>query len=281
LSGSRAAWSLTTESGDDSTISGEGEKKGYRFFKIKSTGVNANGGRELALGGLEFYGTVCAAHDSGDTNLLQYLDGIISSDRSSEGIRRFLRHIRSQDSTDDESLSQFMWPKKLSPGASPVVCDVTSSQTQEVSAAVHESGETNQPNEDPNLVPPSAKWTRAAVSEMAIEPQQRGRPSAPQPSGQQLQQSSGDDNSNDSATKTVLDKASNPIVADTIPSIERMHHHHHAHSALGFLDQSAGADLSRSQTTVCLLHLLFKDVLAYAVTCVSSQVSSSFMLPDR
>ncbi|KAF8561852.1 hypothetical protein P879_10901 [Paragonimus westermani] len=81
LSGSRGTWKLHTSptfksphnvdtSSTDRPITysdmeaAEQQLKGWRFFKIQSTGPNSNGGRELALGGLEFYGTVHCAHES-------------------------------------------------------------------------------------------------------------------------------------------------------------------------------------------------------------------------
>lgn len=53
----------------DGTSTDTGQK-GYRFFKIQSTGANSSGGSELAIGGLEFYGTVCATHESVSVSLL-------------------------------------------------------------------------------------------------------------------------------------------------------------------------------------------------------------------
>ncbi|KAF5405350.1 hypothetical protein PHET_01042 [Paragonimus heterotremus] len=80
LSGSRGTWKLHTSTFKspyyvdtsltersqtcDNTEAAEQQPKGWRFFKIQSTGPNSNGGRELALGGLEFYGTVHFAHES-------------------------------------------------------------------------------------------------------------------------------------------------------------------------------------------------------------------------
>ncbi|CAL8107730.1 unnamed protein product [Calicophoron daubneyi] len=87
LSGSRATWVLESlprqtktnltpdtsntsrrkHSGSDSyrdTIVTESSSRGWRFFKIQLTGPNANDGKELAIGGLEFYGTVCGVHES-------------------------------------------------------------------------------------------------------------------------------------------------------------------------------------------------------------------------
>ncbi|XP_018649274.1 hypothetical protein Smp_169180 [Schistosoma mansoni] len=76
VSGSRATWSINSYHNNynsnkaetiSSTLNTACTKKsirGWRFFKIQTTGTNANGGKQLALGGLEFYGNVYSVHDS-------------------------------------------------------------------------------------------------------------------------------------------------------------------------------------------------------------------------
>ncbi|CAH8834422.1 unnamed protein product [Trichobilharzia szidati] len=75
VSGSRATWSIPncdtnhdtapeTLSSTSNTSASVNKVKGWRFFKIQVTGPNANGGKQLALGGLEFYGNVYTVHNS-------------------------------------------------------------------------------------------------------------------------------------------------------------------------------------------------------------------------
>ncbi|CAH8442904.1 unnamed protein product [Schistosoma rodhaini] len=76
VSGSRATWSINsyhnnyngnkaeTISSTLNTACTKESIRGWRFFKIQTTGTNANCGKQLALGGLEFYGNVYSVHDS-------------------------------------------------------------------------------------------------------------------------------------------------------------------------------------------------------------------------
>ncbi|TPP56301.1 HECTD1 protein [Fasciola gigantica] len=307
LSGSRAAWSLVM---DCDEVSAGAKQNGYRFFKIQSTGTNSSGSCELAIGGLEFYGTVCATHESVfspghlaqlinresvpitlrrtisrpaasleaqasspsstrghgyssskdeavtskgrptgtqnielsigsvDTNLLQYLGGLISSDQSTEGIRQLLRQIRTQDSTDDESLPQFTWPKKRSPGTSSV-CEPSDTAGQDQSPVVREVHEIKEHDIGDLSSVPSTKCTRTTVAELSIEPQ------PPQ------KLSLGDDIANKFASTTV-DNSSSSATASTLASIEPIQRHHldhhpHHDRGLRLFDQSTGDGASESQ----------------------------------
>uniref|UniRef100_A0A094ZS69 E3 ubiquitin-protein ligase n=1 Tax=Schistosoma haematobium TaxID=6185 RepID=A0A094ZS69_SCHHA len=76
VSGSRATWSINsyhnnyncdkteTISSTLNTACTKKSIKGWRFFKIQTTGTNADGGKQLALGGLEFYGNVYSVYHS-------------------------------------------------------------------------------------------------------------------------------------------------------------------------------------------------------------------------
>ncbi|TNN07564.1 E3 ubiquitin-protein ligase HECTD1 [Schistosoma japonicum] len=77
VSGSRATWGINLPdnhhhinddvlemSSSSSYTCVKQPTKGWRFFKIQTTGPNANGGKQLALGGFEFYGNVCSVYDS-------------------------------------------------------------------------------------------------------------------------------------------------------------------------------------------------------------------------
>ncbi|CAH8450385.1 unnamed protein product [Heterobilharzia americana] len=74
VSGSRATWSIVDcYKNDNSTLQPisstsntacTNPTKGWRFYKIQTTGPNENGGKQLALGGVEFYGNVYCVHDS-------------------------------------------------------------------------------------------------------------------------------------------------------------------------------------------------------------------------
>ncbi|CAH8569282.1 unnamed protein product [Dicrocoelium dendriticum] len=75
VSDSRATWSLESapkpsppvvldSNRTSRTVHSDRITQGWRFFKIQATGPNACGTGELALGGLEFYGTVLVLHES-------------------------------------------------------------------------------------------------------------------------------------------------------------------------------------------------------------------------